>query len=32
MHCFFLMEDGWLDRDFNLFGGPVVLVLFAEVT
>ena len=27
--CFF-MEDGWMERDFNCFGGPGVLVLLAE--
>ena len=27
----FLVEDGWLDRDLNLFGGPGVLVLLAKM-
>ena len=30
-YVFFWMEDGWLKRDFNYFGGPGVLVLLAEV-
>ena len=25
------MEDGWLDRGLNCFGGPGVLVLLVEV-
>ena len=29
---FFFMEDGWMERDFNFYVGPVVLVLLAEVT
>ena len=28
----FFIEGGWLDRGLNSFGGPVVLVLLAEVT
>ena len=31
MHYFFLVEDGWVDMNLNLFGGPGVLVFLAEV-
>ena len=27
----FSMEDGWLDRDLNLFGGTGIFVLLIEV-
>ena len=29
---YLFMEDGWLKRDVNFFGGPGILVLLVEVT